>query len=112
MCFAIALGLFFGVALLYAGLRFEEAYFQCFLFGFSGWGPRGGFPVVFYFDSKGAKVLESQVEKSMEKPLRNSRTEKYKQCLDHKPWITRAVPKAPLQNNNKEALLRSAGYER
>ena len=61
---------------------------------------------------RGAKVLESQVEKSMEKPLRNSRTEKYKRCLDHKPWITGAAPNAPLQNNNKEALLRSAGYER
>ena len=52
------------------------------------------------------------MEKSMEKPLRNSRTEKYKRCLDHKPWITGAAPNAPLQNNNKEALLRSAGYER
>ena len=63
-------------------------------------------------DSKGAKVLESQVEKSMEKPLRNSRTKKYKRCLDHKPWITGAAPNAPRLNNNKEALLRSAGYER
>ena len=44
-----------------------------------------------FWDLSGAKVLESQVEKRMEKPCRNSRTEKYKRCLDHKPWITGAV---------------------
>ena len=40
-------------ALLFAGLRLEEAYSYCFQFGFSGWGPRGGFP---FFSTATPKV--------------------------------------------------------
>ena len=60
----------------------------------------------------GLEFMNSKNGRKHGKTTQKILKENKKRCLDHKPWITGVVPNALLQNTNKEALLRSAGYER